>query len=145
MKAISLWQPYATLIAIGAKHYETRSWSTDYRGTLVIHAAKRWTREEERYALMPNFASVLKASGLNPLHLPLGCAICVVDLVDIWTTERAVWKEGIDAQEMAFGNYGPGRFAWQLANVRVLNPPIPAQGKQGLFEWTLPLPEGVLK
>lgn len=44
MKALSLWQPWATLIAIGAKQYETRGWSTPYRGPLIIHAAK--TKEE---------------------------------------------------------------------------------------------------
>lgn len=40
MKALTLWQPWATLIAIGAKTIETRSWSTNHRGPLAIHAAK---------------------------------------------------------------------------------------------------------
>ena len=40
MKAISLTQPWATLVAIGAKQIETRSWGTPYRGELAIHAAK---------------------------------------------------------------------------------------------------------
>lgn len=40
MKALSLWQPWASLVAIGAKTIETRSWSTSYRGPLAIHAAK---------------------------------------------------------------------------------------------------------
>jgi hypothetical protein len=39
MKAISLLQPWATLVAIGAKHFETRSWSTAFRGPLAIHAS----------------------------------------------------------------------------------------------------------
>ncbi len=39
MKALTLWQPWATLVAIGAKRVETRSWSTSYRGPLAIHAA----------------------------------------------------------------------------------------------------------
>lgn len=41
MKAITLWQPWASLIAIGAKKYETRSWKTNYRGPIAIHAAKK--------------------------------------------------------------------------------------------------------
>ncbi len=49
MKAISLWQPWAS--AIGPhpeqKHLETRSWQTPYRGWLAIHAAKRWTKEQQ--------------------------------------------------------------------------------------------------
>jgi activating signal cointegrator 1 len=40
MKAISICQPWATLIVIGAKRFETRSWKTDYRGILAIHASK---------------------------------------------------------------------------------------------------------
>lgn len=40
MKAITLTQPWATLVAIGVKKIETRSWATAYRGPLAIHAAK---------------------------------------------------------------------------------------------------------
>ena len=47
MKAISLWQPWATLIAVGAKRLETRSWESRYQGELAIHAAKRWTADEQ--------------------------------------------------------------------------------------------------
>lgn len=42
MKVISLLQPWATLAVIGQKKIETRSWSTKYRGPLLIHASKRW-------------------------------------------------------------------------------------------------------
>lgn len=42
MKALTLTQPYATLVAIGEKRLETRSWRTSYRGPLAIHAAKGW-------------------------------------------------------------------------------------------------------
>ena len=44
MKAISLWNPWAALIRCGAKTIETRSWSTQYRGQLAIHAAKKRLR-----------------------------------------------------------------------------------------------------
>jgi len=40
MKAITIHQPYASLIACGAKIYETRSWATKYRGKIAIHAGK---------------------------------------------------------------------------------------------------------
>jgi hypothetical protein len=42
IKCISLWQPWASLVAVGAKRIETRGWATAYRGRLGIHAAKRW-------------------------------------------------------------------------------------------------------
>jgi hypothetical protein len=41
VKALTLWQPWASLIALERKLVETRSWSTSYRGPLAIHAAKR--------------------------------------------------------------------------------------------------------
>jgi hypothetical protein len=41
IKAISLWQPWASLMAAGVKLHETRHWWTSYRGPLAIHAAKR--------------------------------------------------------------------------------------------------------
>jgi hypothetical protein len=41
MKALTLWQPWATAIALGLKHYETRTWFVGYRGDLAIHAAKK--------------------------------------------------------------------------------------------------------
>lgn len=41
MKAITLWQLWASLLACGAKKYETRSWATSYRGPIAIHAAKK--------------------------------------------------------------------------------------------------------
>ena len=40
MKAITILQPYASLIVAGAKQYETRSWDTPYRGIIAIHAGK---------------------------------------------------------------------------------------------------------
>ena len=40
MKAITVWQPWAQLLAEGKKHDETRSWRTNYRGEILIHAAK---------------------------------------------------------------------------------------------------------
>lgn len=50
MRAISLWQPWASAIALGSKRIETRSWSTSYRGPLAIHAAKSWTNVQKLFA-----------------------------------------------------------------------------------------------
>lgn len=40
MKVLTIKQPWASLIALGEKHIETRSWKTKYRGTLLIHSRK---------------------------------------------------------------------------------------------------------
>lgn len=133
-KALSLWQPWATLIAVGAKEYETRSWTTDYRGSLVIHAAKRWTAEQVMAKERLAFAYL----AVRQIHeWPLGMALCVVDLVAIIPT--TLIADQISHQERALGDFSRGRYAWQLANVRRFEKPIPARGEQGLWDWTGPV------
>lgn len=135
IKAITLHQPWASLIALGAKRLETRSWNPRWRGLLVIHAGK---------TLMLNrgdrvFMSLLRDAGIHdPDKLPLGAAVAVCELQAVYRTEEVINR--IDGRERAFGNYQPGRAAWHLVNVRPLLPPIAVKGQQGLWDWTLPLP-----
>lgn len=139
MKALSLWQPWATLIAIGAKTYETRSWSTDYRGPLLIHASK--TDKELQTCYVEPFREALVWGGFkNPLELPLGAAVAICDLVDVMRVENVSF--GTNSWEKAFGDYSAGRFAWKLANVKRLDPVVPMRGMQGLFpvDWDAPNP-----
>jgi activating signal cointegrator 1 len=137
MKALSLWQPWSSLIAIGAKQYETRSWSTSYRGPLVIHAAKRWLIDQQAVCVYEPFRSILIDAGLELFkNIPLGAALCVVDLVDCQATEAVRHK--ISRNEHAFGDYEDGRFAWQLEIVERFRPPIQMRGAQGLFDCVLP-------
>lgn len=150
MKAISLWQPWASLVAIGAKRIETRSWSTSYRGPLAIHAARRWTRDQRRLCLTDHFAAALEGAGLKrpgcrafEINLPLGAVIATCEIahcVEIAPGRRKLWGEQCfippEAPELLFGNYAPGRFAWILENVKLLEEPIPAVGRQALFNWT---------
>lgn len=135
MKAISLWQIWASLIRYNLKEFETRSWGTRYRGKLVIHAAK--TREELWNG--PDLGyRLLRQAGASIEELPFGAALCVADLVDcIRMTPAFIALQ--TSQERAFGLWQVGRYAWKLANVRPFPAPIPMSGKQGLFECTLPL------
>lgn len=133
IKALSLWQPWATLIALRFKEIETRSWSTPYRGKLAIHAAKRKYNPNE---VTPNFRSLLRQLNIDPAALPYGCIVAIVDLVDIHATHVLV--PTLSDREFAFGDYGPGRFGWVLKNIRALDKPIPASGKQALWDWTPP-------
>ena len=131
-KALSLWQPWASLIALGAKQYETRSWSTNYRGELVIHAAKRFARAEQALcATRPFIDWLVDGDIMSVKDMPLGVCLCVVELVDVVHTE--VIAPSLSQQELAFGDYTPGRYAWKLEVVRVFDEPIPARGYQGLW------------
>lgn len=123
MKAISLHQPWATLVALGEKQYETRSWKPSYRGLLAIHAAKQFNEIQQGLCLQSPFSGSLREAGYRVPHsLPLGGILCVVRLVDVVPTGQVPDK--LSAKELAFGNYGPGRFA----------NPIPMAGMQSLFD-----------
>jgi activating signal cointegrator 1 len=153
VKALSLTQPWASLVAEGFKLVETRSWSTPYRGPLAIHAAAGFPVDARLYASLPQFKGPLVEAGYRVDHrqssrsaalldhtLPLGAVIATARLVRCVRTEEIA--RHINPQERAFGDYDPGRFAWVLAEVVKLPEPVPAKGALGLWEWTLP--EGVL-
>ena len=132
MKALTLWQPWATLVAIGSKRIETRSWSTTYRGPLAIHAAVS-KKGNEAFWREP-FRSELRAYHYHaPSHLPYGRIIAVCELADILPAQEI--RGIIESRELAFGDYSNGRLAWRLENVRRLPIEMAAKGLQRLWEW----------
>lgn len=136
MKAITIWQPWASLVAIGAKKIETRSWATKYRGLLAIHAAAKTPGNCIVACHHEPFATVLKNAGFfkgDTVYLPCGVVIATCNLVDcVPITPEFVAT--LSEQERTFGNYTPGRYAWILADVRRLDKPIPMNGRQRLWE-----------
>lgn len=161
MKAITIRQPWASLIAIGDKLYETRTWPTKYRGPIAIHAGKELD-------ILLATTDHLTACGITPENakdLPRGAVIAIADLVNVW---HIVFHPGTDVdvakhisigaesmstdkhapdfgdyfvpteKEKAFGYWVPGNYAWELKNVRILPEPIPAKGRLGLWDWEPP-------
>jgi hypothetical protein len=145
MKALTVAQPWATLIAIGAKRIETRSWTIRHRGPLAIHAARAFPRIARDLARTSPFAEAL-AAGRAPLLLPRGVVIATCTLVDVLpcTTRNLVPATGsliaahAAEHDHEFGDFTPGRFAWLLADVHPLPEPVPARGRLGLWDWTPP-------
>jgi len=125
MKALSLTQPWATLVVTGAKRFETRSWGTNYRGPLLIHAAKTFPK----YAQL--FARELM-SDRWPWQLPRGAIIGRVVLKNIHRTEDIA--PTLTPLERLYGDYTPGRWAWELAEAELFEDPIPYKGFSWLFE-----------
>lgn len=121
MKAISLWQPYASAIPYGLKRVETRHWSTNYRGELAIHASKKDTTELRAVAYL---------GGMQARELPFGYVVAIVTLVDVLPSE--LLRGLVSDAETHFGDYGPNRFGWILHNVRPIKP-FPFKGGQGFF------------
>lgn len=128
MKALSLWQPWASLVVLGLKQYETRSWKTTYRGTLVIHAAKTWNMECSD--ALSEFTNRFKVELGNA---PFGMAIGSVELVEVFPTDF-IDKRLLSKQERAFGDFNKGRYAWMLRNPIMFTEPIPCTGHQRLWE-----------
>lgn len=157
MKAISLWQPWATLIATGAKQIETRSWATSYRGPIAIHAAKRKVRkelielaewEEYRAALgvttMESEQAEEKLALEKMLALPYGAIVATANLVNCLPTHeitRDLIKTHNGWDEYDMGNYGYMRWGWMLTDIKPLAQPIPYKGEQGIFN----VPDSVIE
>lgn len=134
--ALTLWQPYATLVSLRLKANETRSWQISYRGLLAIHAAKAYTKEMRAMADSEPFRSALRPDGVYAYpELTLGCVIAVVELVNC----KLITPDNIPPEpERNFGDYRPGRFMWVLRNVQRIATAVPARGKQGLWVWEVP-------
>ncbi len=155
MKAITLYQPHATLMAIGAKKVETRPRRWKHRGPVAIHAGANtgWLH----LCTKEPFRSVLAAAGFrSPADLPLGKVVALVDMYACLSTDSLTFtggsiedQEGVemlkrtgtmpvfDCNEFAFGNYSAGRFGYLTRNPRLLLDPIPYSGHQGY--WNLPV------
>jgi activating signal cointegrator 1 len=139
MRAISLWQPWATFVALGLKQFETRSWDTAYRGPLLIHAAKK-PIDRDTQELLDYWREKFGQITNDPRTYPLGCLVAKVELVQTYPTKYIHWQQRyqglqivIPELEYELGNYDEGRFAWKLDNVEPLKEPIPYKGSQGFF------------
>ena len=132
VRAISLWEPWASLMRAGYKHNETRSWATSHRGPLLICAAKTHAglTKETEFAI-----PLLSTVGLN-----FGKAVALVNVVDCVKTEGAC---NPNTREYSLGNYTPGRYAWITEPMDVTFKPFPVKGQQGFFN--VDVPEGTFK
>lgn len=141
MKALTIWQPWASLLVIGAKLYETRSWATTYRGPIAIHAAKRPVRRTidalaagNEWDTLERFESLFH--GLGALgQLSTGAIVGKAILVGCNLIDEAFVAK-LTPQERALGDFALGRYAWEFQNMVPVDPPVPAKGMQGLWEWS---------
>lgn len=183
MKALTLHQPWATLIAVGAKTIETRSWPaprTLIGERFAIHAAKRhpdwglnlgraWQIRPRRWESDYDGTPVLDNNDTGARHpLPLGAVVATARLVDCVPMVRcwdhlgaedlpgSMWLEGNQSHtiglvyqdrwmaetdmsdELPFGDFAPGRWAWLLDYIEPLDEPVAARGRQGLWNWEAP-------
>lgn len=134
MRALTLHQPYASAMALGLKRYETRGWSTPYRGPVVIHAALATgiVQQAAWAAIHAEDRPVFAKAGYHFLKaLPLMQPVAVGNLIDCVPVEECPHL----ALEHRWGNYTSGRFAWIFANIRRLDHPRLVTGYQGLWHY----------
>ena len=133
MKALTLHQPWASLIAEGHKTIETRSWRPpkDLIGqTIAIHAGKKLVRLKDPLWLQ----AVDRCLGQNwSDNLPSGAIIALVRLTEVNKTESLAFE--LKEPEATFGDYSRGRWAWSLSDRRLLSETIPTRGWLGF--WSL--------
>ena len=133
MKVITLTQPWASLVALGAKRIETRSWTTSYRGPLYIHAAKGFPEDARELCFEEPFRTAL--GRLSPADLPRGAVLASAYLKHVLPVKVAQSCYPLSEMEREFGDFSSGRFAWFLEDVVALAKPIPAKGSLGLWEY----------
>lgn len=155
MKALTVWQPWATLIAIGAKPYEFRGWAVP--GAIVgrrigIHAGARAVRRAELQDLLARLDGPdAWITGLKPdLAVPL--LRRALREPDILPRAAVLCTGVIGAARRAFeivGEFGGPRindsdrdehanFAWPITDIELLLPPVEARGAQGFWNWGRP-------
>lgn len=147
MKSITIIQPWATLIALGEKKFETRGWKTHYRGPIAIHAGKQ--KDYETCMMLANrypdiwhkvtpmsFGAVIATAqlvGCYRIYDTIDNGVHIVRCPDDQYDFDKVHY--ISQKEKSFGWYDEGRYAWELTDVRQLPEPIPAKGMQRLWNW----------
>lgn len=147
MNTISLWEPWASCIALGLKRVETRSWPCPQcliGKPLVIHAAKRWDENNQEFAA--NLRGEL--TGYFPPQPQLGNLLCVVTPTHCLQVAQpgdgppylinggpcALCREVFDTpRERLLGDWSPGRYLWLLKDVRRIKP-VAFTGRQGIFQ-----------
>ena len=123
MKVLSIKEPYASLIKTGKKQIETRSWKTNYRGEIYIHASSTKIKLDERVIKLN------KMIDANP-----GYILCKANLKDCIYMDESFIESIKKEDEYLYGHYEVGRYAWVLDNVVVIEP-IYAKGKLGIWNY----------
>ena len=120
-RVLTVQQPWATLITLGEKLVEYRSWPTSYRGPLAIASSKGFPRSRREQCEIPAVRRKLRKHGLTPEDLPRGKVLCITAIMD--------------CRQQSDGGYG---FVLDKKQLKVFRPPIPIPRggfHLGLWRW----------
>lgn len=147
MKALTLWQPWASAIAIGLKTIETRSWEapTWLNGhRIAITAAKRNTPDlrrfwSEKVKSNPDFIARFACAGIADwTDMPLGGVVCIATLVcSVSTSGKPPTDLHPGPHDGEWGDFSDGRYAWFLKDVVPVDPLThPVTGRQEYLRYS---------
>lgn len=139
MKVLTVLQPYATALATGMKRFETRPRRLHHRGPIAIHAGKTFMDEGFDQVKHLDWGSQLirplsrRYALVDGSDFPMGAIIAIANMVDCHEmTPEFIAQQ--TPQEIALGHWEPGRYAYEYADVKLLDTPVLIGGKQGLWE-----------
>lgn len=151
IETITIWQPWASLCVAGIKPFETRSWATNYRGRIAIHAAAKPMDETMRFLpseLISKIYAAFWKKGIMPEqvdNLPTGAVVGTVEIARCLRVEQQTEKLAIlvgensivsvSGLELQLGDFSVGRYAWELLNPVMFDKPIKAVGHLGIWKW----------
>ena len=124
MKAITIKQPWASLIVHGIKDIENRNWRTNFRGRVLIHSSAKGDIAKFG-CLQPNQRLKVLNTPISRIcfnDLPFGSIIGSVEIIDCVQNHPSIWAD-------------KGVYNWVLANPILFPEPIPAKGKLSLWEY----------
>lgn len=130
MKVLSLTEPYATLIKMGVKTIETRSWKTNYRGELYIHASS--TKIPKEYKDNLELMALVQKKELNYGKIIVKCRL--TDCIKMNADYVEMIKK-TDQKNYLTGIYKEGRYAWILEDIEVLEKEVKAKGHLGIWNF----------
>lgn len=128
--ALSLRQPWASMVVAGLKQYVTRGVDTSYRGRIFVHAAA--TPSTHDPYLISDGRTIYTRPG-ESISVPLAAIVGEVTIVDTCLAVEAV--EQINQEEKKLGDFSTGRYAWKLADPVAYDSPRPCKGSIGLWEY----------
>jgi hypothetical protein len=132
MRAISVPQPWATLLIRGVIRRLTRPAQTPYRGVLAIHAGSRFPPAARALCHREPFKSLLhRANHYGWSLLPCGVVLGTAELVACTRAEEFAWEAGTHPD---LGGMAPGSWVWEFTNAALLDVPVRVSGRLGVFE-----------
>ena len=120
---LTIKQPWASLIVEGLKKYEFRSWKTNYRGKILLHAG---------LSLDKNYSEKFKNYNFNYIQ---GAIIGEAEITDCILVDEKFNKKLEKENKLVYGNNHVGIYAWKLENIIKYENPICIKGKLGLWNY----------